>query len=148
MCGGGLMQIIAYGGQDTFFGSDNITYGYSTTFNKKNRKFSGSRNFYVYVKNASKNTTTKSSRRNIKEIRGTIFDEYTGLKDDNRFIITNNSSQKYTKIFNSDKVSINKGIYFNNKRKYRNLELLFNYNKFDYYEYLSNSLDKIFKTNS
>lgn len=141
MCGGGLMQIIAYGGQDVFLHS-----GHSTTFNKKNRKFSGTRNFYVYKKNAVKNVAPKPSRKNTKEIRGPTYDEYTGIKNDSRYITNIQSSHGYTKIFNSDKVSINKGIYFNNKRKYRNLELLFNYNKHDYYEYLSNSLNKIFKT--
>lgn len=83
----------------------------------------------------------------LKKFRGPIFDEYTGLKDDRRFFLKIDSCHGYTKIFHSDKVYINKGIYFNNKRKYRNLELLFNYNKCDYYEYLSNSLNKIFKTN-
>lgn len=50
------------------------------------------------------------------------------------------------KLFNSDKVYISKGIYVNNKRKYRNFELLFQYSKSDYYQYLTNSLNDILKT--
>jgi len=68
MCGGGLMQLIAYGGQDYFLDNGYSSYGYSTTFNKKNRKFSGSRNFYVYSKNIIKKSTTKSNKRCAKEI--------------------------------------------------------------------------------
>lgn len=43
-------------------------------------------------------------------------------------------------------IHITKSIYINNNRKYRNLELLFEYNKYDYNDYLSNSLNNIFKT--
>lgn len=126
----GLLQMVAYGAQDCY-----LPYDYSTTFNKKNRKFSGSRNFYDYVKNSTKNTTPNSSRRNIKNIKSPIYDN-----------TTIDSCYGYINKFNDDKIYINKGIYFNNKRKYKNMELLFYYRKNDYYDYVSDYL-KIFKTN-
>jgi hypothetical protein len=104
--------------------------------------------FYAYVKNKAKNTTTKSSRKNSKEIRGPVYDEYSGINNDSRYITTIDSCHGYTKIFNSDKVYVNKRVYINNTRKYKNFKLLNDYNKCDYYEYLSDSLDNIFKTNS
>lgn len=50
------------------------------------------------------------------------------------------------KLFNSNRVRINKGIYVNNNRKYRNFELVFQYSKCNYYQSVANSLNDIIKT--
>ena len=137
MCGGGLMQLIAYGGQDVYY--------YSTTFHRgTTSRFRGKYNFYEHIKKPGNKLSTKSARINIRD-RGPLIDEYDGLKNNSRYITTIDTSH-YPNIFNSDKVYISKGIYVSNQRKYRNFELLFQYSKFDYYQYLTNSLNDIFKT--
>jgi hypothetical protein len=138
MCGGGLLQIIAYGAQDSFFMNsiESTYFGNSTTFHRgKVSRFRGKHNFYEHIKKPVNNLNKKSSKIDIKK-RGTLIDEYDGKGNNSRYI-TPIDSIYYPKIFNSDNVHITRGIYVNNKRKYKNFELLFKYNKFDYYEYVS-----------
>jgi hypothetical protein len=149
MCGGGLLQIIAYGASDHLLMCDDklLFYGNSTTFNRgKVSRFRGKHNFYEHIKKPVNNFNKKSARINVTK-SGMLIDEYDDISNNSRYITTIDSVH-YPKIFNSDNVHISKGIYVNNNRKYRNFELLFKYNKFDYYEYASISLNNIFKTNS
>ena len=145
MCGGGLLQIIAYGASDHLLMCDEnlFYYGNSTTFHRgKVSRFRGKHNFYEHIKKPVNNFNKKSSKNDIKR-RGTLIDEYDGNGNNSRYITTIDSVH-YPKIFNSDNVHITRGIYVNNKRKYKNFELLFKYNKFDYYEYMSECFNDIF----
>ncbi len=141
MCGGGLMQLIAYGGQDVYY--------YSTTFHRgTTSRFRGKRNFYQHIKKPVNKMSKKYNRINTRE-RGPLIDEYSGKDNDSRYLINRyyeSNIPEHMKLFSSDKVYISKGIYVNNKRKYRNFELLFQYSKSDYYQYLTNSLNDILKT--
>ncbi len=142
------MQIVAYGAQDVCLGSfEELRFhrGYSTVIYKgKYKQFTGKHNFYEHIKKPGNKTSRKYNRINIRE-RGPIIDEYDGLKNNSRYITAIDTS-RCPNIFNSDKVYISKGIYVNNKRKYRNFELLFQYSKSDHYQYLTNSLNDILKT--
>ena len=150
MCGGGLMQLVAYGPWDVYVYSNDIYFeGNSTTFHRgTGSKFRGKHNFYKRIKKSGNKISTKPTEINTR-VRGPIIDEYDGKGNNSRFVESVNSKSvvpEHMRLFNSDKVFINKGIYVNNNRKYKNFELLFKYNKCDYYQYLTNSLNDIFRT--
>ena len=145
MAGGGLMQLVAYGMQEIYidYGHTNYYSGNSTTFHRgKVSRFRGKHNFYQHIKKPGNKLHKKSERINIRE-RCSQIDEYDGLRNNYRYITTIDKAN-YPKIFNNDRVYINKGIYINNKRKYKNFELLFQYSKSDYYEYLTSTLNNFF----
>lgn len=145
------MQLVAYGVQDVYLSGGPCNYysGHSTTFHRgKTSRFAGKHNFYEHIKKPGNKITRKSARINIRE-RGPVIDEYSGKGNNSRYLVNRyyeSTIPEHMKLFSSDKVCINKGIYVNNNRKYRNFELLFQYSKSDYYQYLTNSLNDIIKT--
>lgn len=155
MSGGGLLQLFAYGNQDiNMYSYDNMRFhrGYSTViYKRKYKKFTGKNNFYEHIKKHDNKISKKNNQNNQNNVRerGSLIDEYSGKDNDSRYIdniyYTSNIPE-YTKLFSSDKVCINKGIYVNNNRKYSNFKLLFQYRKSDNYQYLTSSLNDILKT--
>jgi len=144
------MQLVAYGAIDVFMSSyeelQNMRYhnGYSTTLYKgKYKKFTGKNNFYEHLKKSdTKDRKKKTTNNHNKKQKKSQIDEYDG-KNNSRYV-TEINRPRYTAIFNSDTIYIEKGVYINNKRKYNNFEILFKYDEFDYYyQHISELMNKM-----
>lgn len=143
MCGGGFMQYMAVGCPDVYYNNN------STTFHRgKINKFQGKRNFYKHIKNKGIKTHYKFDKI-INKHKGPVINEYDGTNNNYRYEIKQSitySVPNHLRLFNNDKVYINKRLYINNNRTYTNFQLLFQYSKSYNYKYITNIINDIFKT--
>lgn len=142
-----LMKLVSYEMREIYIDYDHTNYyrNSSSSFDRKKiSRFRDNHNLECIQKCVNK-SNKKTARINVKK-RELLIDKYD-FNSDNSSYITTIDSIHYPNIFNNI-IHITSGIYINNNRKYRNFELLFKYDKFDCYEYVSNCLNQIFKTNS